>query len=319
MKRPFRYNRTIESAKLFIKGKPVPMTHPENILPTLSLLYDGDCPMCQATVAKLERGGFLNGLQEVSPLQAAAWASPDLWERGRVEVLLVDTQSGQVWGGIDALIQLFSRKAGFKLLSKILQWPLCHGLAQGAYQMVGYNRRILSPPAPRALPCACDPPVNLTATRNLYTLLVSLIFLSLLAFAQGASFSPARLTHLPVWTLFNALTTATVAGWLSAALVFRLVMKERAQPLLPQTLVSLTVGSLYLVLASVLLLYLPSHAGAGSMGAGGIFGLGLGIQALGMAPSLSKRLSTLGAPAWGAWLWVLTYLASAIGCLWLLP
>lgn len=272
--------------------------------------------MCQAVVAQLQRGGLLTEIQ-VSPLQAAPWASPDLWERGRSEVLLVDTQSAQVWGGVDALRQLLSRRAGFKLLSQVLNWPIFHALAQGFYKTLAYNRRILSPRSPNAIACACDPPPNIEATRQFYTLLISLILLSLLAFIQGLSNSPAHLVHSNPWSLFNAITTASVVGWLGTALTLKIILKPQARLILPQTLVSLTRGSLYLLLGGLLLLWLRPNTGSSWLGGFGLLGLGLGMQALGSMPALLRRMHTIGAPSWSPWLWLVIYLGGALGCLWL--
>ena len=278
----------------------------------LSLLYDGDCPMCQGVVAKLTQCGFVNGIQ-VSPLQDCPWATPELWERGRVEVLLVEPNTMQIWGGVDALSILLKRKKGFSFLGWLLSTALGHALAHWIYQIVAYNRRILSPRPLQAIPCTCDPPDNPAMTQRLYGVLILVLNVSLIGFAFGVTHSPAHLTLLTPLPLFKALFTAMAIGFALSTLALGVTLSQQIRQLYPQTLVSLTGSSLYLLLAGFLCLWLRPHPGNWQLGTQGILLLGLGIQTVGLIPMLWKRLRTLGAPVWSPWLWLVTYLVGAVG------
>ena len=297
------------------------MHHLKNSTSTsLNLLYDGDCPMCRALVAQLQYWGFLNQIP-AQPLQEAAqaenWVDPTLLERGRLEALLVDRQTGQTWGGIDVLIQLLGLRAGFRWISWILRWPLCHSLAQGVYQTISHNRRSLSPVPSSALPCACDPPFNLKFTVLFYLGTLLLLGLALLAFSVGASHSPARFTHIQPFYLLGKLVIATLSGWFLATLASGLPFQPAKRVMIPQTWISLTMGSLYLGLAGLLLLWLPASSGASVLQERGILLLALGIQSIGMLPALRQRLLITGSTAWLPWLWLKLYVAVALAVVFL--
>ena len=307
-------------------------SNPESPAPGLYLLYDGDCALCASIVGKLKAWRRLEGIT-VLPLQSADWASPSLREQGRTQVLLIEltgetsnpaehTHARETtWGGIDALIELCQRKPGYMLLGRCLRWPILAPLVHALYRMVAYNRRLLSPVSPQSLPCACDPPEDAAMTQQFYSLLVALILISLLTFAAGASLQGShRVTSNACWSLFNRFTLAGMLGWLGAALLLKGLYRKQARQLLPQTLISLTGGSLFCLLAGLLLPTITFHAAHGGLTHQSfiLLALGLGIQTIGSTAPLVHRFRILAAPTWSPWLWLAAYLGVTLASLKLL-
>lgn len=153
---------------------------------TRMLLYDGDCPLCRSMVAFLRRIGLTRQVN-VIPWQQANITDESLGERIRSEIIMVDPESGETAGGIDVISQLFRSATLFRTLAVLLDFPFIRRLAEMLYTLIALNRRILSPPMPYGIPCACDPPENPPARRQLIWLLVCIILLPLLM-APGSAY-----------------------------------------------------------------------------------------------------------------------------------
>lgn len=108
-----------------------------------TLLYDGACPMCQAYSQGFVKLGTLTPQGRVSLMGAdqATLAKVDI-NRARHEIPLVDTQTGEVLYGVDALAFVIGNMVpalatlSTKAWAKVPFRPL--------YNFISYNRRVIA-------------------------------------------------------------------------------------------------------------------------------------------------------------------------------
>ena len=106
------------------------------------LIYDDDCPLCAAYSAAFVKTGLLNeeGRKSFSTIDADYFAWIDK-SKCNNEIPLIDTQTKQVWYGIDALLEILSQKMPFiKFIGNIkpVKWFL-----QKLYRFISYNRKVI--------------------------------------------------------------------------------------------------------------------------------------------------------------------------------
>ena len=106
------------------------------------LIYDDDCPLCEAYSAAFVKTGLLNeeGRKSFSNIDADNFAWIDK-SKCNNEIPLIDTQTKQVWYGIDALLEILSQKIPFiKFIGNIkpVKWFL-----QKLYRFISYNRKVI--------------------------------------------------------------------------------------------------------------------------------------------------------------------------------
>ena len=121
------------------------------------IVYDDACPMCQAYTAGFvkigwlkKRTGFVNATPEML-------AKLDL-NRARHEIPLLDTATGEVRYGLDALFLIFGEKMPFfkpLFRSAIFRAPLFL-----LYQIITFNRRIIAASVSPKTGFDCAPDVN---------------------------------------------------------------------------------------------------------------------------------------------------------------
>jgi predicted DCC family thiol-disulfide oxidoreductase YuxK len=106
------------------------------------IIYDDGCPMCQAYTAAFVATGILHkqGRKNFSNVDAAVL---ELIDRSKCnnEIPLLDTNSKEVWYGIDALLELLDSKIPFvKFIGNIkpVKWFL-----QKLYKFISYNRKVI--------------------------------------------------------------------------------------------------------------------------------------------------------------------------------
>lgn len=121
------------------------------------LVYDDACPMCKAYTAGFVKMGWLDrraGFAEATPEMLAQL---DL-NRSRHEIPLLDTTTGEVRYGLDALFMILgARMPVFKPLfrSRLFRAPLYQ-----LYQIITYNRRIIAGSVAAKTGFDCTPDVN---------------------------------------------------------------------------------------------------------------------------------------------------------------
>lgn len=116
---------------------------------TPTVLYDGDCGFCRASV-DLGRRYLTRGAEiRWQPWQQTEGLSEPLRERARHEVLLLHPDGRRVWGGIDmiAVLMLNSPRHRWHPLGSLLLVPGVHEAGAAAYRWVSRNRgRLPAPP-----------------------------------------------------------------------------------------------------------------------------------------------------------------------------
>lgn len=76
-----------------------------------TLVYDDDCPMCAWYTGAFVKTGLLDEEER----KAFSCASPELlhsinWQRSKNEIPLLDTTTGKVLYGIDALLEILGQR-----------------------------------------------------------------------------------------------------------------------------------------------------------------------------------------------------------------
>jgi predicted DCC family thiol-disulfide oxidoreductase YuxK len=269
------------------------------------LAYDGDCPMCQSTVALLERAGLVEPGQAISndalsPADRAAAQAAGM----RNQLVVLDLQSGQTRAGIAGILWLVGANRGQPLWVRLLALPGVRHVLGFVYEVVSYNRRVISPPR-RQVRCDCEP--EATLARRL-TLIVPLAIWTVLVTALfgAAVFAGWRLGDAAPGAALMEL--AAGSGWIGlivAALV--LLRGELRVDYLAHLAVTATVGTLTLVPASLAAWWLPREVNIALATASVLcsFVLMLRMQ--------RRRVETLGLSRAWLWAWAGALAAGFIG------
>jgi predicted DCC family thiol-disulfide oxidoreductase YuxK len=110
-------------------------------MPELTVLYDGSCSLCRASVARLrhfDTRGRVETLDLHDPTASTRFPQIDR-EQAMRWMQAVDTR-GRVSSGVDAWARIGSFLPGWNLLAWILLVPGIHWLAAKAYSWVARNR-----------------------------------------------------------------------------------------------------------------------------------------------------------------------------------
>lgn len=207
------------------------------------IVYDDSCPMCQAYTAGFVKAGWLKERRGFANVSPELLAKID-FDRARHEIPLLDTKTGEVTYGLNALFLIIGERMPiFKPLFRS-RWfrPLLYPL----YQIITYNRRIIAGSGAPKSGCDCAPDVNLFY-RWLYISIAVLggVLLSFpfwvsggmagnafiithLVLLLGAIFVPKKLDFIGHWaTVFLAtsfvLRVLPGGGWLASGLALGLV------------------------------------------------------------------------------------------------
>jgi predicted DCC family thiol-disulfide oxidoreductase YuxK len=264
------------------------------------LLYDGDCPMCRGAVKLLERLGLARAIS-IRPWPQTDLPSEDLAERIRSEILLCEPDTREVLGGVQVLIRLLELHSRWRWLAPLLKWPPASRLLSVLYRTIALNRRILSPPPHRSLPCACDPPENPGARRQFYLALLLFTLIGMAAFALAVSGQPSERTG----DVFQWIATALLLGWIPSWLVGLLLFTGRMRELIQQSLVVSAISGIWLLGLSPVI-WIVRLAGVLDVSMAPV---GFLIAIAAMDYSLMRRLRTLGFPGWLHGVWLLSMLA----------
>lgn len=124
---------------------------------TKAIIYDRNCPMCQAYTKGFVRWGLLSEenripFDELQPQHACRYM--DL-SRSRHEIPLVDLMGGQTLYGLDALLYLIGQR--MPVFSRIIRIPLIYKAMQKFYGLISYNRRVITATASAGNGIDCAP------------------------------------------------------------------------------------------------------------------------------------------------------------------
>ncbi len=107
----------------------------------LTVLYDGSCALCRASVARLQRmdrGGRIALLDLHDP--QATLRFPHLDREKAMRLMQAVDSTGRVYSGVDAWARIGLTLPGWKLVAWLLLVPGIHFLASAIYAWVARNR-----------------------------------------------------------------------------------------------------------------------------------------------------------------------------------
>jgi len=110
---------------------------------TYTVLYDGACPLCRASVARL-RSWDRDGILTFLPFQDARVQSLFPWipEKELEEAVHLVGPRKETWTGAEAIEKAMSLLPGWRrLLARLLRTPWVRPLALRAYRWVARRRR----------------------------------------------------------------------------------------------------------------------------------------------------------------------------------
>jgi predicted DCC family thiol-disulfide oxidoreductase YuxK len=167
------------------------------------IIYDDGCPLCVAYTAAFVKAGLLNkqGRKNFNNIDAATFNLIDKAKCNN-EIPLIDTETKQVWYGIDALLELINLQIPFtKFIGNIkpVKW-----LLQKLYKFISYNRKVIVAVSSNK-GYDCSPDFNLSY--RVYFLVFFLLFNTILlgplyeyvftkSFIGRSSFAQLQAAHL---------------------------------------------------------------------------------------------------------------------------
>lgn len=189
------------------------------------IIYDDVCPMCKAYTAGFIKMGWLKHRTGFAAASPEILDQIDL-DRARHEIPLLDTQTGEVVYGLNALFLILGERMPF--IRPLFRNRFFRAILYQLYQIITYNRRIIAGSKAPATGFDCAPDVNLFY-RWLYIGLASTAALGLLAWhAFPPTFLSGALLLLLLILLSSVLFTRKkldFAGhWATIALVSALLV-----------------------------------------------------------------------------------------------
>lgn len=139
-----------------------------------TLLYDKDCPLCNAYTSGFIKAKLLdsNGRKAYCDLNSANYSFVDL-KRATNEIALIDTKNKTVVYGIDSMLKVLGN--AFPLLEHVGNLkPIKFGLKK-LYSFISYNRKVIIPSKEDKSPTLqCVPDFNYKY-RTIYILFATLV------------------------------------------------------------------------------------------------------------------------------------------------
>lgn len=270
------------------------------------LVYDGDCPLCQAASAAFVRLRLVRG-EDRRPFQEFQGEIRErLLDAGiHNEMAVLDPASGGIRSGFPGFLWLL-HETWLAPLARLLDRPLFRGVGDRVYHMVSYNRRILTPPK-SGITCACDPDPQPGYQVTLIVLLLAFALVMTALF--GAAVAAGTGLTVPARGAFQ-MVVAAGSGWVLLFLAALTLPSEVRLPFL---------GHLGMVMAAGLLVLVPSMllslAPPGPWMAV-VFGISVAVSFTLMLRMLGRRLRYLGLSR--AWLagWTAALWAGATASVW---
>ncbi|RFZ84585.1 DUF393 domain-containing protein [Mucilaginibacter terrenus] len=108
------------------------------------ILYDAECPMCQAYTKAFTRSGMLDANGRASYQQMPAEVCPVVDRQRAVnEIALVDTRTGEVSYGVESLFKVIGNSVPF--LNPLFSFAPFIWIMKKVYAFISYNRRVIIP------------------------------------------------------------------------------------------------------------------------------------------------------------------------------
>jgi len=138
---------------------------------TKIIIYDDSCPLCSAYTNAFVKTGLIekDGRKNFSSIDPALMDKIDT-QRCVNEIPLIDTQTSEVWYGIDALLEILQQRIPF--IKPVANVKPVKWLLQRVYKFISYNRRVIVAAKNSKQGFDCTPAFN-----SRYRLLFILVFL----------------------------------------------------------------------------------------------------------------------------------------------
>ncbi len=125
------------------------------------IVYDNNCPMCQAYTKGFVKWGVLSAQNrvafcELNPQQAGRYLDV---QRSRHEIPLIDLAGGETLYGVDAMTYLIGRKIPF--IGTLMRNAMVHRFFKNLYSFISYNRRVITATTPANSGLDCTPDFHL--------------------------------------------------------------------------------------------------------------------------------------------------------------
>jgi predicted DCC family thiol-disulfide oxidoreductase YuxK len=273
--------------------------------PEKRLIFDGDCPMCRATIATLLR------LRLVRPEQTVSNHDLDPTDRALAEaaglhneLVVLDPETHTTRRGADALLWIIGDNTRLLGLVWLLGLPGFRQVLRYGYQTVSYNRRIISPPRHQIV-CDCEPEVtrgrrmSLVAMAGMPALVVWGLF-GAAAFVGGGMGGGWEGAVVAGATLFAACAVLSAAA-------LAVMGAEKGLDYVAHLSVTTCAGALVLAPGAIAARVLPREMAIG------VTILSLVASVLVMFRMQRRRTSALGAPSTWLYAWGVAN-AAAIAC-----
>lgn len=154
-----------------------------------TLLYDQDCPLCQAYTSGFIKTGMLdnNGRKSFAEISSSDEAILDL-ERASNEIALIDNRNKTVTYGIDSLLTVLGHR--FPLIKTIGNFSPVHFLLRKLYSFISYNRKVIMPNEGMVKAPQCVPSFNFTYRIAYILLTVIMVTFTVHAYMQLFTWAP---------------------------------------------------------------------------------------------------------------------------------
>lgn len=124
------------------------------------ILYDQDCPLCNAYTSAFVKTGMLdhNGRQPFSQASTQVSGLID-HKRASDEIALINLKTGSVNYGVDSLFKILAHR--YPVLQLLFSSPLFRAFISKVYFFISYNRKVIAPGKTFEAPGSCTPSFNL--------------------------------------------------------------------------------------------------------------------------------------------------------------
>jgi len=244
------------------------------------IIYDDSCPLCAGYTGAFVKAGFIDaaGRKNFSTI------TPELLcrintEKCIDEIPVLDTETGQVWYGIDALLEILGQK--IPAVKKIGTVKPVKWLLQKIYKFISFNRKVIVAPRKRAGNFDCTPHFNIP-----YRLLFIFVFLS---------FNTVMLFPLHQFVISNSLFGSTGLLQLQTAhaclvvinIVIALLLKKQAGL---EYLGQINMLALLAILLMLPLIAINKYTGLGNAGFNSFY---LGALGLFLVAEYARRIKNI--------------------------
>lgn len=124
-----------------------------------TLLYDHECPLCNAYTSAFVKTGMLDkeGRQKFSEAVSNGHVNVD-WDKARNEIALVNRKDNSVKYGVKALMAIISHNA--TCLKPLFDFKPFVAVMQQLYSFISYNRKVIVPGRTFEEKGSCTPDLN---------------------------------------------------------------------------------------------------------------------------------------------------------------